>query len=156
DPLFKPRSVAVVGASATAGSVGSILVRNLVENPFGGVVYPVNPKRHAVHGVRCYPDLAAIPEPVDLAVIATPAAGVPGLIGQCADGDIPGAIAIGAGLGERGPQGRALEAQIREAACGKVRIVGPNCLGVIRPPAGFNASFAAGAVKPGRVALLSQ
>src|SRR5262249_19917915 len=123
---------------------------------FGGVVYPVNPKRHAVHGVRCYPDLAAIPEPVDLAVIATPAAGVPELIGQCAERDIPGAIVISAGFAELGPQGKALEARIREATGGRVRIVGPNCLGVIRPPAGFNASFASGAVKPGRVALLSQ
>src|SRR5579871_1797362 len=91
DPLFKPRSVAVVGASATPGSVGSILVRNLLGNPFGGVVYPVNPKRHAVHGVRCYPDLSAVPEPVDLAVIATPAAGVPELVEQCAERGVPGA-----------------------------------------------------------------
>jgi acetyltransferase len=156
DPLFKPRSVAVVGASASQGSVGSILVRNLIENPFGGVVWPVNPKRHAVHGVRCYPDLAAIPEPVDLAVIATPAAGVPELIRQCAERGIPGAIVISAGFAELGPQGKALEANIREAARGKVRIIGPNCLGVICPPAGFNASFALGAVKPGPVALLSQ
>jgi acetyltransferase len=156
DALFKPRSVAVVGASATRGSVGSTLVRNLIENSFGGVVHPVNPKRHAVHGVRCYPDLAAIPEPVDLAVIATPAAGVPELIRQCADQSIPGAIVISAGFAELGPQGKELEAKIREAARGKVRIVGPNCLGVIRPPGNFNASFASGAVSAGRVALLSQ
>ncbi len=156
DPLFQPRSVAVVGASATPGSVGSILVRNLLGNPFGGVVYPVNPKRHAVHGVRCYPDLSAVPEPVDLAVIATPAAGVPELVEQCAERGVPGAIVISAGFAELGPQGRALEARIREAARGRVRVIGPNCLGVIRPPARFNASFATGAVAPGRVALLSQ
>src|SRR5215510_390135 len=83
DPIFRPRSVAVVGASATPGSVGSILIRNLIANPFGGVVYPVNPKRHAVHGVRCHPDLASLPEVVDLAVLATPAATVPGLVGEC-------------------------------------------------------------------------
>ncbi len=156
DPLFQPRSVAVVGASATPGSVGSTLVRNLLGNTFGGVVYPVNPKRHAVHGVRCYPDLAALPEPVDLAVIATPAAGVPELVGQCADLGVPGAIVISAGFAELGPEGKALEARVRESARGKVRVLGPNCLGVIRPPASFNASFASGPVAPGRVALLSQ
>jgi acetyltransferase len=156
DPLFKPRSVAVVGASGTPGSVGSILIRNLIENPFGGVVYPVNPKRHAVHGVRCYADLAAVPETVDLAVIATPAAGVPDVIRQCADRGVPAAIIISAGFAELGPQGKALEARTREAARGKLRIIGPNCLGVIHPPHRLNASFASGPVLPGRVALLSQ
>src|SRR5262249_16783051 len=77
DPIFRPRSIAVLGASATPGSVGSILIRNLLSNPFGGVVYPVNPKRHAVHGVRCYPHLATLPPVVDLAVIATPALAAP-------------------------------------------------------------------------------
>src|SRR5438045_3151685 len=83
DPLFHPNSVAVVGASATPGSVGSILMRNLLENPFGGVVYPVNPKRAAVHGVHCYPDLAHLPETVDLAVIATPALTVSRTLQAC-------------------------------------------------------------------------
>jgi acetyltransferase len=156
DPIFEPRSVAVVGASATAGSVGNILMRNLLENPFGGVVYPVNPKRHAVHGVRCYPDLAAIPEVVDLAVIATPAAGVPEVVRQCSDRGIPGAVVISAGFAELGPSGRELEARTRDASQGKVRVIGPNCLGVIRPPRNLNASFASGSVAPGRVALLSQ
>jgi acetyltransferase len=156
DPLFKPRSVAVFGASATPGSVGSILIRNLLENPFGGVVYPVNPKRHAVHGVRCYPDLAAVPEVVDLAVIATPASGVPELVRQCADRGVPGAIVISAGFAELGAKGKALEAQIRTAAQGKMRVIGPNCLGVIHPPSNLNASFAARMAAPGRVALLSQ
>src|SRR5260221_5273889 len=82
DPIFKPQSVAVVGASASPGSVGSILMRNLMENPFGGVVYPVNPKRKAVHGVLCYPSLKDVPEAVGLAVIATPAATVPGEVRQ--------------------------------------------------------------------------
>src|SRR6185369_10043495 len=94
DPIFRPLSVAVVGASATPGSVGSILIRNLIENPFGGVVYPVNPKRKAVHGILCYADLAAIPERVDLAVIATPAATVPGVIKECVGGGVPAAIII--------------------------------------------------------------
>jgi acetyltransferase len=156
DPLFTPRSVAVFGASATPGSVGSILIRNLLENPFGGVVYPVNPNRHAVHGVRCYPDLASVPETVDLAVIATPAAGVPDLVRQCADRGVPGAIVISAGFAELGPAGKALEARIRSAALGKMRVIGPNCLGIIHPPSNLNASFAARMASPGRVALLSQ
>ncbi len=156
DPIFHPRSIAVVGASATPGSVGSILVRNLLENPFGGVVYPVNPKRHAVHGVRCYPDLEALPEAVDLAVIATPAPTVPGLIEGCVRRGIPAAIVISAGFSELGPEGRALEGAIRAAARGRMRIVGPNCLGVIHPPSNLNASFAASMAAPGKVALLSQ
>lgn len=156
DPVFRPKSVAVVGASATAGSVGSILVRNLLASPFGGVVYPVNPKRHAVHGVRCYPDLDALPEVVDLAVIATPAATVPATIEACVRRGVPAAIVISAGFAELGPQGRALEKQMIETAHGKMRLIGPNCLGVIHPPGNLNASFAAGMARPGRVALLSQ
>jgi acetyltransferase len=156
DPLFRPKSVAVVGASATPGSVGNILIHNLLGNPFGGVVYPINPKRHAVHGVRCYPDLKSLPEAVDLAVLATPAATVPGLIADCIARGIPGAIIISAGFSELGEKGRELEAQIREQARGKMRIIGPNCLGVIHPPSNLNASFAASMAKPGSIALLSQ
>jgi acetyltransferase len=156
DPLFRPKSVAVVGASATPGSVGSILIHNLLSNPFGGVVYPINPKRHAVHGVRCYPDLKSLPEAVDLAVIATPAATVPGLIADCLSRGIPGAIIISAGFSELGEEGRELEARIREQARGKMRIIGPNCLGVIQPPSNLNASFAASMAKPGSIAMLSQ
>src|SRR5262249_39424402 len=155
DPIFRPRSVAVFGASATPGSVGSILIRNLLGNPFGGVVYPVNPKRHAVHGVRCYADLAAVPETVDLAVIATPAATVPGLVAQSAARRGPSALLISAGFSELGAEGRALEGQIRQAR-GRMRLIGPNCLGVIHPPSNLNASFAASMARPGQVALLSQ
>src|SRR6266542_543593 len=126
DPLFRPRSVAIVGASATPGTVGSILIRNLIENPFGGVVYPVNPKRKAVHGVLCYPDLTAIPEQVDLAVIATPAATVPGVIKECVGRSIPAAIIISAGFSELGAEGRKLEMEIKAIAKGNMRIIGPN------------------------------
>src|SRR5262245_17120286 len=156
DPIFRPRSVAVFGASATPGSVGSILMRNLLGNPFGGVVFPINPERRAVHGVCCYPDLAAVPEAVDLAVIATPAATVPGLVAGCAARGVPAAIVISAGFSELGEPGRSLERQIKEAARGKMRIIGPNCLGVIHPPTNLNASFAADMARPGKVALLSQ
>lgn len=155
DPIFRPRSVAVFGASATSGSVGAILMRNLLGNPFGGGVYPVNPKRRTVLGVHCYPDLASVPEAVDLAVIATPAPTVPALVADCAARGVPAAIVISAGFSELGAEGRALEAQIR-AARGSMRLIGPNCLGVIHPPSNLNASFAAAMAPPGRVALLSQ
>jgi acetyltransferase len=156
DPLFKPQSVAVVGASGSPGSVGSILLRNLLENPFGGVVYPINPKRRAVLGVHCYPSLAALPQSVDLAVIATPAATVPHLVKECVEKGIPAAIVISAGFSELGAEGRALESQIRTIARGKMRIIGPNCLGLIHPPSNLNASFAATMALPGKLALLSQ
>src|SRR5262249_6693416 len=156
DPLFTPSSVAVIGASATPGSVGSILMRNLLENPFGGVVYPVNPRRRSVHGVRCYAGLADVPDAVDLAVIATPAATGPAMIADCVAHRVRGAIIISAGFSELGEQGRVLERQIRAAAQGKLRLIGPNCLGVIHPPSGLNASFASSMARPGRVALLSQ
>jgi acetyltransferase len=154
--FFHPKSVAVIGASVTAGSVGSILMRNLLENPFGGVVFPVNPKRKSVHGVLCYPSLNAVPEPVELAVVATPAATVLPAIEECVARGVPAAIIISAGFSELGAEGRALEKKIRDIALGKMRIVGPNCLGVIHPSSGLNASFASSMPKPGRVALLSQ
>src|SRR5262249_7120081 len=156
DPFFRPGTVAVLGASATPGSVGSILMRNLLENPFGGVVYPVNPKRRAVHGIHCYPGLAAVPEPVDLAVIATPATTVPGLLAGCVQQHVRGVIVISAGFSELGAEGKALQQQIKEIAKGKMRMIGPNCLGVIHPPSGLNASFAASMARRGHVALLSQ
>lgn len=156
DPFFKPAAVAVIGASGTAGSVGSILMRNLLTNTFGGVVYPVNPKRRAVHGVSCYPSLEDVPAVVDLAVIATPAATVPGTIRQCVERGVPAAIIISAGFSELGTEGRKLEQQIRDTARGRMRIVGPNCLGIIHPGSGLNASFAAAMPPAGRVALLSQ
>ncbi|MBI2805832.1 MAG: bifunctional acetate--CoA ligase family protein/GNAT family N-acetyltransferase [Planctomycetes bacterium] len=156
EAFFRPRSVAVVGASATPGSVGSILMHNLLQTQFGGVVYPVNPKRKAVHGVLCYPSLMDTPEAAQLAVIATPAATVPAMIEQCVERGVRSAIVISAGFSELGAEGRALEKRIHDIALGKLRIIGPNCLGIIHPPGGLNASFASAMAKPGRIALLSQ
>jgi acetyltransferase len=156
DPLFRPTSVAVIGASATPGSVGSILMRNLLGSPFGGIVFPVNPKRRAVHGVLCYPSLAEVPVAVDLAVVATPAASVPAAISQCVERGVPAGIIISAGFSELGPAGRALEDEIWASARGRMRLVGPNCLGILHPPSGLNASFAASMPRQGKVALLSQ
>jgi acetyltransferase len=156
DAIFKPRSVAVVGGSDTPGSVGSILTHNLLANPFGGVVYPVNPRRASVHGVHCYPDVPGLPERVDLAIIATPASTVPGVVSQCVQRGVPAAIILSAGFSELGATGRELEREVRDVAWGKMRLLGPNCLGVIHPPSNLNASFAADMARPGNVALLSQ
>ncbi|HEY7423520.1 MAG TPA: bifunctional acetate--CoA ligase family protein/GNAT family N-acetyltransferase [Gemmataceae bacterium] len=156
DSLFRPQSVAVFGASVTPGSVGNILMRNLLENPFSGVVFPINPKRRSVQGVHCYPDLASTPDKAELAVIATPAATVPALVRDCVEQGVQAAIIISAGFAELGVEGRKLEEVIRGIARGKMRIVGPNCLGIIYPPSNLNASFAASMASPGKVALLSQ
>jgi acetyltransferase len=156
DPFFHPTSIAVIGASATAGSVGSTIMRNLLRDPFGGVVYPVNPKRHSVHGVLCYPCLADVPGAVELAIVVTPAAAVPAVVGECVDRGVKAAIVISAGFSELGDSGRALEQQVRDIARGRMRIVGPNCLGIIHPPSNLNASFATAMPRPGQVALVSQ
>ncbi|RUL87617.1 bifunctional acetate--CoA ligase family protein/GNAT family N-acetyltransferase [Tautonia sociabilis] len=157
DPIFAPRTVAVVGASESPGSVGRTILWNLLSNPFGGTVYPVNPKRPSVLGVKAYPRVASLPEPVDLAVIVTPASSVPGVVGECVDAGVKGAIVISAGFKEVGPEGAALERQVLEQASrGRMRIVGPNCLGVMNPIVGLNATFAGAIARPGNVAFLSQ
>ncbi len=154
-PFFAPRSVAVIGATESAGSVGRTLLWNLIKNPFGGLVFPVNPKRKSVLGIKAYPGILDLPDPVDLAVVVTPAPAVPGIIGECAQAGVPAAIVISAGFKELGPPGAELERQIQERA-GRMRIIGPNCLGVMCPASGLNATFAAGMALPGNVAFISQ
>ncbi|MEW6268286.1 MAG: bifunctional acetate--CoA ligase family protein/GNAT family N-acetyltransferase [Thermodesulfobacteriota bacterium] len=157
DALFQPRSVAVVGASEASGKVGRTLLANLIRSPFGGTVFPVNPTRASVLGVKAYPNLAEVPDPVELAVIVTPADTVPGIIEECVALGVRGAIIISAGFKETGPTGAALEARILETARrGRLRIVGPNCLGVMNPVNGFNATFAAGIARAGSVGFVSQ
>ena len=157
DPFFKPRSVAVIGATETPGSVGRTVLANLVATSFGGVVHPVNPRRDTVLGLKSYPAVGDVPGPVDLAVVVTPAATVPEIIRQCVDAAVPAALIISAGFRETGPAGAELEARVfAEARRGDMRIVGPNCLGIMNPTSGLNATFAAGIARPGRVAFLSQ
>src|SRR3954452_15570374 len=157
DALFEPRSVAVIGASEKAGSVGRTLLWNLISSPFGGTVFPVNPKRSNVLGIKAYPSVAEIPEPVDLAVIVTPATTVPEVVGECASVGVRGAIVISAGFKEVGPEGAELERRVLERARrGRIRLLGPNCLGLIRPYGGLNASFAGAMARPGSVGFLSQ
>src|SRR5512135_2469223 len=130
--IFAPRSIAVVGATEKAGSIGRALLWNLISNPFGGMVFPNNPKRASVLGIKSYPTLAAVPERVDLAVIATPAPTVPAIIAECVEVGVKGAIIISAGFKESGAEGAALEQQVRERARqGNLRVMGPNCLGVM-------------------------
>ncbi len=157
DPFFRPRSVAVIGATETPRSVGRTLLHNLIASPFGGTVYPVNPKRDSVLGIKAYRSIADVPGEVDLAVVVTPAATVPHVIGECADRAVPAAVIISAGFHETGPAGAELEKKVLALARrGRMRIVGPNCLGVMSPLTGLNATFAAGMAHPGNVAFLSQ
>lgn len=157
DAIFAPKTVAVIGATERAGSVGRTVTWNLVTNPFGGTVFPVNPKRASVLGVKAYPDLAAVPEPVDLAVVVTPAPAVPGVIAECVSAGVKGAIVISAGFKETGAEGAALERRIlEEASRGRLRIIGPNCLGVMNTRTGLNATFATAMARPGRVGFVSQ
>jgi acetyltransferase len=157
DAMLAPKSIAVIGATETEGSVGRTLVENIVQGNFAGKFYPVNPKRDTVLGLKAYPTLSHIKDEVDLAVIVTPATTVPGLIAECARAGVPGAVIISAGFKETGATGVELEQKIlAEARQANMRIIGPNCLGVMRPHFGMNATFAAGMARPGSVAFISQ
>jgi acetyl coenzyme A synthetase (ADP forming)-like protein len=157
DVFFQPGSVAVIGATDKPGRVGRATLWNLISSPFGGTVYPVNPKRTAVLGIRAYPSVLAIPERVDLAVIVTPAETVTEIVRDCATAGVSGAVIISAGFRETGQRGLELERQALEAAReGGIRLIGPNCLGVMCPVTGLNATFAAAMARPGNVALISQ
>lgn len=157
DAIFAPKNVAVIGATEKPGSVGRTLLWNLISNPFGGTVFPVNPKRSNVLGVKAYPNIASVPEPVDLVIVATPASTVPGVIRECVDAGVKGAIIISAGFKEVGERGIQLEQQIlKEARRNQMRIIGPNCLGVMNPVSGLNATFANKMAQPGNVGFISQ
>lgn len=157
DSIFAPKNVAVIGATETQGSVGRTILWNLISNPFGGTVFPVNPKRPSILGIKSYPSIKDVPAKVDLAVLVTPATTIPDLINECVDAGVKGAIIISAGFKEIGPEGAELERRVMEnARRGRMRIIGPNCLGVMNPVNGLNATFAAAMVRPGKVAFLSQ
>ncbi len=156
DPIFKPTSVALIGASERAGSVGRTVLWNLISSPFGGTIYPVNPKRSNVLGIRTYPSLQSLPEVPDLVVLCTPAEGVPGLLKESVELGIPGGIVISAGFKETGPKGVELETEIMQTIRGRMRIIGPNCLGVMNPVLGLNSTFANSMARPGNVAFISQ
>jgi acetyltransferase len=153
DAIFAPASIAVVGASETPGSLGQKLMEDL--RSFRGVVYPVNPKRPNVFGINAFPTVTGIGQMIDLAVIATPARSVPELVRECSEAGVKGAIIISAGFKESGPEGAELERQIA-ANRGSMRIIGPNCLGVMVPRNAVNATFAKSITSDGNIAFLSQ
>ena len=155
--MLAPRSVAVIGATETEGSVGRTLMENLKAGNFGGTLIPVNPRRRRVFGITAFPRISAAQHAVDLAVVATPAPTVPALIGECVEAGVKGAIIISAGFEECGQAGRELEKQVlKELRGSKMRIIGPNCLGVMRPRIALNATFAADMALPGSVGFISQ
>jgi acetyltransferase len=155
--MFAPSSVAVIGATSREGSVGRTVLENLLHGGFQGKVYAVNAKHPEVLGLKAYGSIRDIPRPVDLAVVATPAATVPQLIGECVDAGAKSAVVISAGFREHGAEGAALEQQIQEQLRrSSIRLIGPNCLGIMNPTIGLNATFAKEAPQAGNVAFLSQ
>jgi acetyltransferase len=158
DVFFRPRSIAVIGATETPATVGGALMANLIRS-FRGSIIPVNPKHSSVLGLKCYANIGEVAEKVDLAAVITPASTVPGVIGECADAGVDGAVIISAGFREVGSaEGLALERQILDQARRRprMRIIGPNCLGVMSPSNGLNATFANAMAHPGNVGFISQ
>jgi len=154
--MLSPKTIALIGASDKEGSVGRAILENLLLAK-NRKIFPVNPNRTTVLGVACYPNIAGVPEHVDLAVVATPAAIVPRTVEECGNAGVPGLIIISAGFREVGEEGRRLESQIKEIRKKYgMRIMGPNCVGVIRPNISLNASFLKARPEPGNIAFISQ
>lgn len=158
DAIFKPQRIALVGVSPNPKSVSAKILANLVGGGFRGVVYPVSPSTEAVMGIPCFPDVRALPKPADLGILCAPAAQVPGLVKECGEAGLRGLVVVSAGFRETGPAGLALEeALLAEARRFEgLRVLGPNCLGLISPGRSLNASFAGAMPRPGHVAFVSQ
>ena len=157
DKVMSPRSVAVVGASEREGSVGRAVLENIINAGYEGEVYPINPKRDEILGLKAYPSLMAVGRPVDLALIMVPLKYAPDLVEECGRAGVGGVIIISGGGKEIGAEGEALEQRILSAAkASGVRIVGPNCVGVLSTAANLNASFIHDMPKPGSLAFVSQ
>jgi acetyltransferase len=156
-PLFSPKSVAVFGASDSPDSVGQIVFQNMLESGFHGALYPINPKHAQIQGHQAYTSISQVPEPVELAVIATPAISVPDIIEKCGKHNVKAAVIITAGFSETGAAGKVLEeAILKNAQRYGIRLIGPNCLGLMRPDIGLNATFNKGNALPGNLAFISQ
>ncbi len=155
--LFSPKSVAIFGASNRADAVGQIVFKNMLGSGFKGALYPVNPKHAEIQGVKAYAGIADIREPVELAVIATPPETVPDIMESCGLHGVKAAVIITAGFSETGAQGTALEQKLLETARRyNIRLIGPNCLGLMRPSIGLNATFNKGNANSGNIAFVSQ
>ena len=157
DRLFSPKSIAVFGASDRPNAVGTLVFENLIASGFHGKLYPINPKRETLKDMPCYPSIGAIAAPIDLAVICTPAKTVPDIIQACGEHGVRTAIVISAGFSEGDGKGAVLERRMLEIAHNyQLRLLGPNCLGLIRPKVGMNATFGKNDALPGSMALVSQ
>ncbi|MDO9282999.1 MAG: bifunctional acetate--CoA ligase family protein/GNAT family N-acetyltransferase [Methylotenera sp.] len=156
-PLFAPKSVAVFGASDRIDAVGQIVFQNMLQSGYQGALYPINPTRAEIQGCKAYASISQIAEPVELAVIATPPQSVPDIIEACGKHNVKAAVIITAGFGEAGEEGKALERAVLENAKRYgIRLIGPNCLGVMRPDIGLNATFNKGGAIIGNLAFVSQ
>jgi acetyltransferase len=157
DRLFAPETIAVFGANERTDSIAGRVYDNLRQGGFAGSIYAVNPKHEQIYGQPCYKSLQAIGKPVDLAVIATPAKTIPKIISACGERGVRAAIVISTGFNDSDKRGSKLKkALLKAAKAHQVRILGPNCLGLIRPRAGMNASFSKNTARPGQLALISQ
>jgi acetyltransferase len=157
DSIFNPKSIALIGASDEEGSVGYILMKNLTEMGYTGHVHPVNIHKQEILGMKAYPSVSKLPEIVDLAIIATPAITVPDIIEECGTCGIKGILIISAGFKETGASGKILEEKILEIKNKyDMRIIGPNCLGIIHPDIHLNATFIPKKLRAGSIAFISQ
>src|SRR5512135_187876 len=157
DKIFNPANVAIIGASDVEGSVGYAIVKNFTQSGYIGKIYFVNIKKPEILGIKTYQTVDQIPEPVDLAMIATPAKTVPDVLEECGRAGVKGAIIVSAGFKETGPEGKALELKILEKAKKYgIRVIGPNCIGIMRPRLNLNATFVNKVAKPGKIAFISQ
>jgi len=155
--IFDPQTVAVIGASNKEGSVGYALIKNMIGSGFKGTVYPINFKHKSIYGIRSYATLRDTRDQIDLAIIATPASSVPDLVKECGENGVGGIVIISAGFMEAGDEGHKLtETILGYARKYKMRIIGPNCLGFIKPSIKLNASFANKMALPGKIAFISQ
>lgn len=157
DMFFNPQAVAVVGASRTPGKLGHSVLQNVMQYGYRGAVYPINPKAGEILGIKCYPSVLATPGPVDLAIILVPSRYVAPVLTECGEKGVEGAIVISAGFREVGSEGRQREREIVEIARRfGMRLIGPNCLGIIDTVSSLNASFAVGMPRQGSIAFMSQ
>jgi acetyl coenzyme A synthetase (ADP forming)-like protein len=159
DPLFRPRSIAVVGTSRRPGTIGYQILENILRHGYQGVVYPVNPKATAVHSIRAYPSVTAIPEPVDLAVVVVPKEHVAAVVDECGEKGVKSLVVISAGFKEVGGEGVARERDLLERVRRHgMRLVGPNCMGILNTEAAvsMNATFAPNMPPPGPLSFMSQ
>lgn len=157
DRMLNPKTVAAIGASDTEGSVGQALMRNLLLGKDRRKIYPVNPNHEVVMGPKCYSAVSKVPEHVDLAVIATPARTVPSMVEECVKAGVDGVVILSAGFREIGVEGAKLEEEIKRVqAKSDIRILGPNCVGLIRPQINLNATFLRDNPPPGQIAFVSQ